>query len=83
MVLPRYRSCIPGRSGPDDMSEIRVRNPALFDRLRIQALLRNIADHRGEDQMLILLQQALVTEFRRLDRRNAVNTACSEPQESS
>ena len=65
------------------MSEIRVRNPALMDRLRIQALLRNIADHRGEDQMLILLQQALTTEFRRLDHIAAVNTACLEPQESS
>lgn len=65
------------------MSEIRVRNPALMDRLRIQALLRGIADARGEDQMLVLLQQALTTEFRRLDRIAAVNTACSEPQDNS
>ena len=49
------------------MSEITLRNPALMDRLRIQALLRKIADHRGEDQMLILLEQALATEFRYRD----------------
>lgn len=51
------------------MSEITVRNPALMDRLRIQALLRKIADDRGEDQMLILLQQALTTEFRYRDNK--------------
>lgn len=62
------------------MSEITVRNPALMDRLRIQALLRGIADARGEDAMLELLTQALATEFRRLDqikhqkRANKVNT---------
>ena len=60
-----------------------VKNPALMDRLRIQALLRGIADARGEQQMLILLQQALETEFRRQDLRSAVNTACSEPQDNS
>ena len=65
------------------MTDIRVRNPALMDRLRIQALLRRIAQDRGEDQMLILLQQALTTEFRRLDPIAAVNTACSEPQDNS
>jgi hypothetical protein len=47
------------------MSTITVRNPALFDRLRIQALLRSISDQRGEPEMLRLLQQALTTEFAR------------------
>ena len=60
-----------------------VKNPALFDRLRIQALLRSIADQRGEQVMLGLLQQALTTEFRRQDLKSAVNTRCCEPQESS
>ena len=60
-----------------------VKNPALMDRLRIQALLRGIADARGEREMLRLLEQALSTEFQRWDCRSAVNTACSEPQESS
>jgi hypothetical protein len=45
------------------MSEIRVRNPALFDRLRLQALLRSIADQRGEAEMLRLLEQALAAEL--------------------
>jgi len=50
---------------------ITVRNPALMDRLRIQGLLRNIANQRGEDEMLRLLQQALDTEFRYRDNKNA------------
>lgn len=44
-----------------------VKNPALFDRLRIQALLRGIADARGEQEMVKILEQALTTEFRRQD----------------
>jgi len=65
------------------MTAIRVRNPALFDRLRIQAMLRGIADQRGEAEMLRILEQALATEFRRLDHERAINTSCSEPQENS
>jgi plasmid stability protein len=65
------------------MTAIRVRNPALMDRLRIQALLRGIADQRGEAEMLRILTQALTTEFRRFDHQKAINTACSEPQENS
>ena len=65
------------------MIDIRVRNPALFDRLRIQAMLRGIADQRGEAVMLQILEQALATEFRRLDHQRAINTSCSEPQENS
>lgn len=63
------------------MSEIRVKNPALLDRLRIQALLRSIADARGVDAMNRILQQAIEIEFRRQD--SLVNKACSEPQDNS
>ena len=42
-----------------------VQNPALFDRLRIQALLRSIADQRGEDQMWQILTDAVRVELRR------------------
>lgn len=52
------------------MTDIRVKNPALFDRLRIQALLRNITEQRGEAEMLRLLEQALTTEFSRTLREN-------------
>lgn len=41
---------------------ISVKNPALMDRLRIQALLRGIADQRGRDQMWNLLEQAVRAE---------------------
>jgi hypothetical protein len=41
---------------------ITVRNPALFDRLRMQALLAQIARERGPDQMWTLLEQAITAE---------------------
>ena len=47
------------------MSTITVKNPALMDRLRIQALLRRIADQRGVAEMNQILQQAVEIEFRR------------------
>lgn len=47
------------------MSEVTVKNPALMDRLRIQALLRSIADHRGVDEMNKILAAAVEIEFRR------------------
>ena len=65
------------------MTAIRVRNPALFDRLRIQAMLRGIADQRGEAEMLRILEQALTTEFQRLDHTGVNRISCSEPQENS
>lgn len=47
------------------MSEIRVQNPPLMDRLRIQALLRSIADQRGEPEMWQILTDAVRVELRR------------------
>lgn len=47
------------------MTEIKITNPALMDRLRIQSLLRKIADQRGPDEMNRILAQAVEIEFRR------------------
>jgi predicted transcriptional regulator len=44
---------------------ITVRNPALFDRLRMQALLSQIARERGRDQMWTMLEQAIAAEGQR------------------
>lgn len=44
---------------------ITVRNPVLFDRLRIQALLSQIARERGRDAMWHLLEQAIAAEGQR------------------
>jgi len=44
---------------------ITVRNPALFDRLRMQALLAQIARERGRDAMWTLLEQAIAAEGQR------------------
>lgn len=47
------------------MTEIRVKNPVLLDRLRIQARLRSRADQRGPAEMNRRLEQAVEIEFRR------------------
>ena len=47
------------------MTDVRVANPPLMDRLRIQALLRSIATNRGESEMWDLLAQAVRVELRR------------------
>ena len=41
---------------------ITIKNPALFDRLRIQALLAQIARQRGSDDMWDLLEKAIECE---------------------
>lgn len=47
------------------MSEIRVRNSAWMDRMRIQALLQQIAQRRGNSPMWDMLEQAVDAEGRR------------------
>jgi len=47
-----------------------VKNPALFDRLRMQALLAQIARHRGNSEMWNLLEQAIAAEGQRQQHEN-------------
>jgi hypothetical protein len=41
----------------------------LFARLQLQAKLREISDHYGEDTMLAVVAEALQVEFKHLDWR--------------
>ena len=56
---------------------ITVRNPALFDRLRMQALLAQIARERGRDTMWTLLEQAVTAEG--LRQQHEIEHAESHP----
>jgi predicted transcriptional regulator len=56
---------------------ITIRNPALFDRLRIQALLSQIARERGRDQMWSMLEQAIAAEGQR--QQQEIDRATSHP----